>query len=243
MLFGPILALCAWTGLHYSGIVNPILVPTPFSIVQALSNSVVDGMLLQNFIATFVRVITGFTIAAVNGIVLGVLLGYYEKVYDTVEVLIDFFRSLPATALFPLFMLFFGVGNLSKIMIIVFTCSLLVLVNTAYGVKNGSVLRIMVAKSLHASPIQFLFKVIFPDALPHVFAGLRIAVSLALILAVVSEMFFGTTAGLGHRILETQLLYKTSEMYAYILVCGLLGYGLNKIVLHAEHRLVHWSGR
>jgi len=88
-----------------------------------------------------------------------------------------------------------------------------------------------------------LSKVILPESLPNIFSGLRIAVSLALILVAVTEMFMGTKAGLGHVIIESQLVYRIPELYSAIILTGMIGYIINKFVLRAEKRIVHWSGK
>lgn len=243
IVLGPLALLLIWFILHYSGLVNPIFLPSPVSVAEALITGFYQGNLLYDLGVTVLRFIWGFVSAAVVGIILGVLLGYFEGLYSSVEIIVDFFRSIPATALFPLFMLFFGVGDLAKVSVVFFACSLIIIVNTAYGVKNASCLRIMLAKALRTSKFKIMIKVILPDSLPHVFAGLRIGISFALIVVVVTEMFLGTISGLGHRIIEDQMVYRIPEMYASIIVTGLLGYIVNKVFVFAERRIVHWSGK
>ncbi len=243
IVIGPIALLVIWSIVHYAGLANPVLLPSPISVAKALVAEFLQGNMLRDLGATIGRFLWGFLSAALVGVILGVILGYYRRLYSSVEVIIDFFRSVPATALFPLFMLFFGVGDFAKIGVVFFSCSLIILVNTAYGVKNTSLLRIRLAKILRANRSQLLMKIILPDSLPHIFAGLRIGISFALIIVVVTEMFLGTIAGLGHRIIEDQLVYKVSEMYAAIFVAGMLGYILNKGIVYFERRIVHWSGK
>jgi len=243
IIIGPIVLLIIWGIIHYTGLINQVLLPSPIAVAKAVIAEFSHGKLLQDLVATIIRFLWGFLSAAIVGIILGVILGYYEKLYSSVEVIIDFFRSVPATALFPLFMLFFGVGDFAKISVVFFSCSLIILINTAYGVKNASLLRIRLARVLRANRNQLLFKIILPDSLPHIFAGLRIGISFALLVVVVTEMFLGTLIGLGHRIIDDQLIYKVPEMYAAIIVTGILGYILNKGFVYFEHRIVHWSGK
>jgi len=243
IVIGPLVLLLLWIIIHYSGLANPVLVPSPLSVAEAFVLGFIQGNMFYDLGVTIMRFAWGFFSAVIVGVFLGLLLGYFERLYSSVEIIIDFFRSVPATALFPLFMLFFGVGDLAKVSVVFFACSLIILVNTAYGVKNVSHLRIMLAKVLRASQTKIMLKVILPDSLPHVFAGLRIGISFALIVVVVTEMFLGTVSGLGHRIIEDQLVYKIPEMYASIIVAGLLGYILNKGFLFIERRIVHWSGK
>ena len=117
------------------------------------------------------------------------------------------------------------------------------LVNTTYGVRNANKIRIMVAKSLHAGDIAILRKVLLPESLPFIFSGARIAISLALILEIVTGMIIGGNTGLGVRIVNAQLTFDATTLYALIIIIGLLGYTINKAYVTVERRIVHWSGK
>jgi len=174
---------------------------------------------------------------------LGIILGYWEKIYDSVEFIIDFFRSFPATAMFPLFMLAFGLGDGSKIALVVFGCALLILVNTTYGVHGGSRTRKMVAETMKASESYIMAKVVLPEALPQIAAGLRLALSLSLIIIVVLEMFIGTKRGLGFLIYNAHMTYQIADMYAFIVLAGLIGYFINQGFVKLEDKVIHWAGK
>jgi NitT/TauT family transport system permease protein len=145
-------------------------------------------------------------------------------------------------AVFPLFLLVFGLGDPAKIAIAAWSGSLIIVVNTMYGVRTSKASRQAAARVFGASRLQVFTKVVVPDALPQIVAGLRISVSLCLIVVVVAEMFMGTRAGIGMAIYNAGLLYETPKMLAGIVVAGLLGYAVNKIFVVAERRIVHWSG-
>jgi len=167
--------------------------------------------------------------------------GYFEKIYSMFEFIIDFFRSIPVTALFPLFMLFFGIGNLSKILLGAWMVSLIILVNTAYGVRHSNKSYIKMARVYKTTKKYLFTNILFPGALPSIFSGLRIGASIALIIIIVTEMFIGSVNGLGHAILDAQLMYKIPKMYALIILTGVLGYTLNKIFLAIEKNKIHWT--
>ena len=231
----------AASALHW---VNPLFLPTPVEVAETLWTQVfVTGEILPDVFATLWRFLSGYAIAVVLGITLGVLMGYSRRIYSMFEFLVDFFRSIPATALFPLFLLFFGIGDEAKIAVVVWSATLIILVNTMYGVRHGSKLRLLVAQTMKTGRWMLFRKVIIPDALPHIFAGLRIALSLGLIVVIVTEMFIGTTVGLGRRIIDAQLVYRVPEMYAAIILTGILGYVLNRLFLWYERKTIHWSGR
>ncbi len=225
-------------------LVNPLLAPTPFEVANTLWNQLlITGEIFPDIIATLWRVLIGYGIAIIIGITLGIFMGSSEKIYITLDPVIDFFRSIPATAMFPLFLLFFGIGDEAKIVLVIWACSLIIAVNTIYGVRNANRLRILVAKTMNTGKIDIFTKVILPETLPHVFAGLRIALSLSLVVLIVTEMFIGTNIGLGRQIIDTQLVYRIPEMYAAIILVGTIGYILNVTFIFFERRIVHWSGR
>src|SRR5207237_1613716 len=121
------------------------------------------------------------------GVPLGVLIGYFTRVYETFEVPLDFFRSLPVTTLYPLFVLFFGIGQSSKIAMVVAACIFVITLNTAYGVMQRKAVRSQVAILFGASRWQLLSEIVFWEALPQTIIGLRIALSYALIVEIVWE--------------------------------------------------------
>ena len=205
--------------------------------------NIADGGMLVDFGNTLSLVLQSFVIAALVGVPLGILLGVNASVYRATEFLIDFFRSTPATAMFPLFLLLFGLGDFSKIAVAAFAAALVIIFNVAYGVMNARKTRMLAAKSLGASRLRVFIDVVFWETLPQTFVGLRTGVSIALVVIIVAEMFIGATDGLGHRIIDAQISYQLTDMYGSILVTGVMGYGLNILFLLVEKKLVHWSGQ
>jgi len=201
------------------------------------------GRLGADFLRTFERTIFATAIAAVIAIPLGIFLGSSEKLYRAVEFVVDFFRSTPASALFPLFLVLFGVGNSTKILVAAFGAGLVILFNVAYGVMNARKTRLLAAKVMGASRWRVLVDVMLLESLPQTFVGLRNGVSLALVIVVVAEMFIGSTDGLGNRVFEAQQLFEMPDMYAAIFAAGSLGYGLNLWFSLVERYFVHWSGK
>jgi len=192
-------------------------------------------------LSTLWRMLAGFLLAAVAAIPLGVMLGYMRHAYSFSEFLIDFARSVPATALYPLFMLAFGIGNKSKIAIVAFACFFVILINSIYGVWNAPKTRVTMARTLRATWLQTFSKIVLFDALPQIFAGLRNGLSIALIMAVVAEMFIGTNTGLGFLIVNCKLAYDIPTMYAVIIILGAIGYLSSRGLLLIEKKTIHWS--
>lgn len=240
---GPIVLFIIWDIAVRFGFIKAILLPMPADTVATLLTGLAGGALLGDFLMTVWRTVQAFAIAAIVGVPLGVLLGSNEKAYRSVEFLIDFFRSTPSSALIPLFLMIFGVSDINKIAIAAFGAFLIVIFNSAYGVMNARKQRVMAAKVMGASRWQIFKDVLIWESLQPTFVGLRSAVSMALVIVIVAEMFIGSDSGLGHRIINSQQVMNVKDMYASILAAGALGYALNILFLVVERRIVHWSGR
>lgn len=240
---GPLALFGIWYLAHSLGWVTPKLLPSPTRTLHSIWANSLDGGLLEDFTRTLWRTLHAFGLAAAFGVPIGIVVGANERVYRSIEFLIDFFRSTPATAMFPLFMIIFGLGDFSKIAVAAFAAWLVVLFNVAYGVMNARQTRILAATVMGASRLRVFKDVMFFECLPQTFVGLRTAVSLALVVIVVAEMFIGSDNGLGKRIIDSQITFDLPQLYGTILVSGVLGYGLNLVFLTLEKWLVHWSGR
>ncbi len=245
--FLPFVGVVGLIALWYLGvaveIVDPVLLPSPAAAAVAVWTGMAGGDLLADFLRTVERTTYSIIIASVIALPLGVFFGSSVKLYRSVEFIIDFFRSTPASAMFPLFLVIFGVGDETKILVASFGASLVILFNVAYGVMNARKTRLLAAKVMGASKFRILIDVMLLESLPQTFVGLRNGVSLALIIVIVAEMFIGSEDGLGYRVINAQMLFEMPDMYAAIFVAGALGYGFNLLFLTIEKRYVHWSGR
>jgi ABC-type nitrate/sulfonate/bicarbonate transport system permease component len=240
---GPIVLFIMWDMAVRTGMIKALLLPPPLDALGALVNGLLGGPLLNDFVVTVWRTLQAFLIAAAVGMPLGVLLGSNEKAYRSVEFLIDFFRSTPSSALIPLFLMIFGVSDVNKVAIAAFGAFLIVVFNSAYGVINARKQRVMAAKVMGATRWQVFKDVLVWESLQPSFVGLRSAVSMALVIVIVAEMFIGADSGLGNRIINSQQVMNVKDMYASILAAGALGYALNILFLLLERKIVHWSGR
>lgn len=242
-IVGVIGLIVLWYIAVWTRLVDPVLLPDPVATFKAMWTGMWGGKLGADFLFTVERTVYATIIAAVIAIPLGIFLGASERLYRSVEFVVDFFRSTPASALFPLFLVLFGVGDRTKISVAAFGAALVILFNVAYGVMNARKTRLLAAKAMGASRMRILTDVMLLESLPQTFVGLRNGVSLALVIVVVAEMFIGSTNGLGNRVFEAQQLFAMPDMYAAIFAAGALGYGLNLLFLLIERRFVHWSGK
>lgn len=242
-LVGPLLLFLLWQTAVSAKWLNPVLLPSPSETVSYLFSKLADGSMNQDIGATLYRTLMAFFVSAVIGVPLGVMLGSSERLYRSVEFLVDFFRSTPSSALIPLFMLIFGITDTNKIAIAAFAAVLVILFNSAYGVMNAKKTRIMAAQVMGVSRWHVFKDIMLMESLPQTFVGLRTGVSMALVIVIVAEMFIGSETGLGHRIIDAQQLFNIKDMYASILITGAFGYLLNLAFLLIEKRCVHWSGK
>ena len=193
---GPGLLLLVWWCVHVTGLVTGKLLPSPIATVQSLAANLWAEGLFFDLLQTILRTLEAFAIALIIGLPCGIVIGSSRRIYRQIEFLVDFFRSTPATALFPLFMIIFGLGNFSKIAVSAFSAFLIILFNVAYGVMNARPTRMLAARVMGASGFRIFCDVTFYESLPQTFVGIRTAVSLALVVIIVAEMFIGSDTGL-----------------------------------------------
>ncbi len=240
---GPAALILIWALVNATGLVTARLLPSPLLTGEALASGLWSDGLGWDLWETVRRTLEAFVIAAGAGVPLGIVIGSSVRVYRSIEFIIDFFRSTPATALFPLFMIIFGLGDGAKVAIAAFSALLIIVFNVAYGVMNARPTRMLASRVMGASRLRIFRDVTFFESLPQTFVGVRTAVSLALVIIVVAEMFIGSDNGLGRRIIDSQITFDMPGLYATILLAGALGYALNLFFLTLEARLVHWAGR
>jgi len=230
-----------WSIISLFQFLKPVFLPSPMEIVLSFMQLVKSQLFYKHIFYSLWRAFVSFIFASILGVSIGLLLGYFIGIKEYFESLIDFLRTMPSPALIPLSLVIFGIGDLAKIVVVTFSISLIIIVNTIYGVQSVKKTRKNVFKSLRANKAQTFTKLIVPEAMPHIISGLRTSLSLTLIIVVVTEMLIGTHFGLGYAIQTEQLLYNIPEMYCYIIILGILGYLLNKLVLSFEKRILFWT--
>lgn len=238
-----VVLVAAWSALAYTGAISPLFLPKPHEVVRSLWRGILTASIFKDIAATMGRVLLGFLCGALAGVVGGILIGHWQRLYLASTPYIDFLRSIPVTAILPLFLLAFGIGDTAKIAAIAWASGLMMLINTVLGVASVPPTRMMVAKTLRASPCQKILRVVLPDALPQVFIGIRTAISFAVVVGVVSEMLLSTTAGIGAAIYNASMMYRTEDVYVGIFLTGAIGYALNWATAHLDARIVHWRAR
>jgi ABC-type nitrate/sulfonate/bicarbonate transport system permease component len=220
--------------------------PPVTRILESWWANTIDGTLPTHFLATLWRQMLGYVLATVLGIGLGLIMGYYRAAFNTLEPLIEVLRPIPGPAYLPVLVLFIGIGDEMKVVLILVGAFFPVLLNTYSGVRAIDRVQFDTARTLGLTPFQTFRELIVPAASPQILTGMRISLAISLILAVLGEMIVSND-GLGYFTLLAERTFQLPNMYAGIFTLALFGYVVNRIFLWVEGRLIRWhsesSGR
>jgi ABC-type nitrate/sulfonate/bicarbonate transport system permease component len=237
-------ALAAWAVVAYGNarveIVNPVLLPTPGEVVKVGLASARSGELVWHVVTSLGRVAEGFGVAALAALALGILAGLCVPLRLMVEPVIEFVRPIPPLAFLPMFLVWFGLGEASKVVFIGYTTFFPMFIAIAASILRVDVMLLRAAASLGAGRADLIRRVVVPAALPGIVVALRVGFGLALFVIVGAE-FMGADAGLGHLIMEGRTFFNPAQIVMGALVLGLLGSLINALLLAAERRLLRWQ--
>ena len=219
---------------------NPIFLPGPWVVAGALVTLAVKGQLWGHIAATLERVAIGFSTGAVLAIGLGLPSGYFRAVRNIVEPVVELLRPIPPLAMLPLFLVWVGIGETSKVGFITYATFFPMFLTTVHAVGQMDPLLVRAAQSLGARPSQLFFRVILPAALPDMLTGLRLGIALSFFVIVISE-FIGAEQGLGFLINDGRSFFLVPQMLGAAVLLGLFGYAGNALVRLAEWRLLRWQ--
>jgi len=237
-----IVVFCAlWEILPRAGWVDATFLPPFSTVLGALFEMVRSGELSEHLFASATRAVGGFAIAVAIGVPLGLVIGWYRTLAEILSPLLELFRNTAPLALLPVFVLVLGMGETSKVSMVVYSCIWPVVLNTVSGVRNVDPLLIRSALSMGLTPLQLFRKVVLPASVPTVFTGIRVAGAYSILVLIAAEMV-GAKAGLGYLVNYSQFTFEIPKMYAGIVTLALLGLVFNQAVLLAERRLTAWQG-
>jgi len=221
---------------------NPIFLPGPWLVIGKVLELGVKGQLWAHVAATMQRVAVGFATGALAAVVLGILAGHVRVIRNLVEPIVELLRPIPPLAMLPLFIVWIGIGEASKVGFITYATFFPMFLTTVHGVRQIDPLLVRAAQSLGATPSQLFVRVILPAALPEILTGLRLGVALSFFVIVISE-FIGAEHGLGYLINDGRNFFLVPQMLGAAIVLGLLGYAGNALVRLFERRLLRWQSR
>jgi taurine transport system permease protein len=239
-------ALALWWLVTARGWVGPEMLASPAQVLAALGEILREGYrgttLAQNVGATLGRCLLGFALAVLTGVPLGLLMGLQPRANAALGDLVQFLRPLPPLSYMILLILWFGVGNGSKVALLYLTALPIIISAAVAGVRGVPVGRVRAARSLGAGFWQTIFLVVLPSSLPALFTGLRIALAAAYSTVVASE-FLAATDGLGWMVLSGSHFLRNDIVLLGIIILGVAGMAFSRALRLAERRLVHWQGR
>lgn len=232
--------LGTWQGLSHLKIINPLFLSSPQEIFVAGVDLIKSGEFLVHLkLSAYIYVIGVFT-GCLTGALMGMAMGWWRRFGDIVDPYVVFFSAMPRVALYPVFIMLMGVGDLSRILIVFIGVLFPMLFNSYVGAKQTSKQLLEVAQVFGYSRSQIFYKVVFPSSMPYLMAGFRNGVTLGMILVVVSE-FFGASGGLGQQIAVTAQFFQTPFMYAWVVYTSLLALAFVKLTDWLERRVLWWS--
>ncbi len=238
-LLGVIVLIAIWEIAPRAGIVNDYFIP-PFHVVaQTWWDMMKDGELEKHIRASLVRAAIGFFAAIVIAIPLGAAIAWYRPVREFLQPILEVFRNTAALAILPVFTLIFGIGETSKIAIVLYACFFPILLATITGVATVDPQLLRSAKVLGLSPVATFRKVVFPAAIPTIFTGVRISGAASILVLIAAEMI-GANAGLGFYINYAQFNFLIPKMYAAIVTTSALGVLVNYALVALERRFSRW---
>lgn len=236
----PFVLIVLWQIAANGGKINIQLFPSPLKIWQAFIKSVENGKLQANIIISLKRVLVGYLYGAVSGIVVGVFLGLFKKAYRLCSFLLEVLRPIPIIAWVPVLIMLLGIGEISKIIVIMIGSFWSIFLNTYDGVRNVDAKYLEVANMFMKTKLETVIRVILPAALPGIFTGLRIGIGSAWISVIGAELI-ASSAGLGYMISYSREMAQPANMYVAVFVIGIIGYLINAILKMIEKKALRWN--
>lgn len=234
------LGLIGWELLARSGLVSPIIFPSLGKILSEFGLLLVRVEPLTEAWYSLHRALGGFLLAVGVGVLAGTVMGRSALMARLLDPLLSGTYPIPKIALFPIFIFVFGIGSLAKISLVFLECLYPIVITTYYGTRAVNRVLVWSARNMGASPRQVLFRIVVPAAAPFIFAGFRVALPIAMIVVIITEMI-GSADGLGYLVIYSMASLKTDRMLAAVLVIALLGLLLDRLLLVVRDRLVFWE--
>jgi NitT/TauT family transport system permease protein len=235
----PVCAFALWEVLTRTAVLDARFFPAPSMIFEHLIFVSPEQGIMGDIRASLSRIVWGYSGGSLLGIILGMAMGLYRPVKTALYPLIASLYPIPKIAILPLIMLVFGIGEMSKIVVVAIGSFFLVLLNTLHGVESISRIHHDVAKVFGISRFNYIFRVILPAALPTIFTGLKLAIGYSLVIVVAAE-FSGANAGIGYLIWQSWETFSIKSMYAGIVVIGILGAMFAYALELLERWLIPW---
>jgi sulfonate transport system permease protein len=235
----PILLLLLWEFGSRAGVIPARTLAAPSAVIGTMLEMIVSGELPRNLIVSFGRALAGLAIGATGGILLGLVAGLSRQGEAAVDPILQIKRTIPVVALSPLFIVWFGIGETTKIALIAFATLFPVYLNLYQGIRGVDIRLIDAARSFGLGQRELISQVILPGALPSLLTGLRYSLSIAVLVLVIAEQI-NASAGLGYLVNNARDFMRTDIIVVCLMVYALLGLGADYLVRQIEQRALAW---
>ncbi len=236
----PVLLLGLWEWVSVSRIVSPAILPPPSRIFTTFCSLLAKGDVARHMSASLYRVLSGFVLGSLAGLVLGILVGLSHKIDKATGLIINVLRPIPVIALIPLFIIWMGIDEESKIAVITVGAFWAVLMNTTYGIKGADKKLIELAYVLKKNRLETLFMIILPSALPSIFSGIRLGIGNAWACVVAAEMI-AASSGVGFLVMFAREVSQSDVMMVGILLIGIFGLLIDSVLVMIQKRFLRWG--
>ena len=236
----PAIGLIGWEAAARSGLFSPLIVPSITRIGYQLWVLAIQPESLVELWHTIARGLSGFALAAVVGVALGIWMGRSAAAAGCLGPIFSSTYPIPKIALFPIFIYLFGIGSLSKVLLVFLECLYPIAITTQAGGRGVNRVLVWSAANMGASRARILWSVVVPATAPFAFAGFRIAMPIAMIVVIITEMI-SSADGLGYLAMYALASFKTDRMLAVVVAIGFLGLGLDRLLVLMRDRLVVWE--
>jgi len=232
-------AVGVWAATSGLELLNPMILPAPWRVLEAFVAQIQTAQYWQALGLTLYSALLGFGIAAIIGIVVGVLTGLFVAVELSTQFIVDFGRAFPAIALLAVMVLMFGTGVKLKVILVIVAVVFPIIIQTHHGVRSLQPALYDTARAFRIPTGLLVRKVMLPNAVPSIITGLRISASVAVLIAISAEVLAGAS-GIGGRITDAQMNGNPPVSFAYIATAGFLGYGVNVGLERLQRVLLRW---
>jgi ABC-type nitrate/sulfonate/bicarbonate transport system permease component len=222
-----LIALLLWQLLS-TFVFNPFLIPPPLAVVRAAIPMLLSGEILADVSISMVRVLVGFFTGSLAGIVLGVLLGRVRLLHDLLDPIVELLRYLSPTAMIPIAVIWFGIGEMSKYFLIFWGTFFIVVVNTTAGVWRAPLTRQRAAECLGANRLEIFALVVIPSAVPYIVTGMRVAMASSFMSIIPAEIL-AADSGIGYLLQKSSLLLQTNRIFVALLTICILGFAVDRL--------------
>lgn len=231
--------LVLWEVLARLLLDNELLIPPPSSVLRTFWALLVSGQLKKHFLATLSEFAYGFSTACIIGVLLGYLMGRYRWIDEVMEPWIAALYSIPIITVVPLIIIWFGIGMMSKVIVVFKITAVAIILNTAAGIKSLDPVWLELAKSLRLSNWETTYKIRFPGALPFIITGMRLGVGRALLGVIVAELM-AANAGLGYLLRDASETWDSPKLFVTVILLAVIGLVSFNLIKRFERRIAPW---